>query len=793
VPETFTPFTWVDGSGGGTPLTAAQMNRLETGLESMDDRAAALELGVLTPVVLSYAASLTINATQGALFRVTATGNLTLADITGGTQGQLVTLEVRASGADRSFTAVGQTVTIPAGTKWWGDFRYDAGLDEWTLRTGGSGASSGTSNVYLSVDATGATDGAAAISAAISALGSSGGVINLPPGAIRLDSRVSITTANIVLAGAGQGQTVLVANAAIGTNEAVRIASTGTGSTVRDLTITAAASNNYAGLRLTAPGSRADRVTVTGGTAGALRGIAADATATGARVTDCSVSGIRAAANTFGTGVGISASGDDTVIDRCVVTDCTGVGTAAYYQQMGGIFLAGVSGTSGRRIQVLNCRSAGNGVHGLYASGNDSLLIDGGSYSGNGALATASGGVGGAAFGRGISIGSSAATGVKIVNTYMFSNEENGMIISGGAAGTGSSDSSLIRDTVVANNHVYGNNLGGYAGGHGIEVNSFGGVISGNICYSNHNGIAVTGVRQIITGNRCYSNTSTDNTQGNGIQIYFQGVTPPTVSATTTSGSTQVTVASGGFPDIFEDQVISGTGIAGGSVVLAISGNTLTMNTAATASGTATLTFTSVNSNNQVVGNFCSHNDNCGIRAFGTVNHQGVVIANNSLLYNGIAERTGQVHDLLVSNVCRFGTYIGNTSRSSTSRITISDPFPNRVGNTTASDNGMVRALTYGTSITWAGENAELGSLVVTDAVPFTMGSPSSFYTGRKATYRILNSSGGAMGTITWGTGQFSLAGAFTNPANGASRTITFQYDGAKWVEISRSVADIPA
>lgn len=655
-----------------------------------------------------------------------------------------------------------------------------------------SGGGSGGSNAnYLTVDTTGVTDAAPTIAAAASALSATGGVINLPPGTIRLASRVSFTTTNIALVGVGRDQTAIVADAAIGTNEVIRFTSTATGGTIRDLKITATASVNHSALRIAAPNVQVDRVAVVGGSSGAARGITVDSTATGVEVNRCRVSGIRTAAATFGTGVGISAAADDTVISQCVISDCTGTASGAYYQQMGGIFLAGVSGTSGRRIRVLNCRSYSNGVHGLYASGNDELTIDGGAYYSNGALATAHGGTGGADFGRGISIGSAAARNIKIVNTHLFSNEENGLIISGAAAGTGSSDGSLIRDVIIANNHAYNNNLGGYAGGHGIESNSFGGVISGNVSYNNHNGIACTGVRQVITGNRCYGNTSTDNTQGNGIQLYFQGVTPPTVSATTTSGSTQVTVASGGFPDVFEDQVVTGTGIAGGSVVIAISGNTLTMNNAATASGTATLTFTAVNSNNQVVGNFCSHNDNNGIRAFGTVNHQNVLISGNSLLYNGLAERSGVNYDLLVSNFCRFGTYVGNVTRSTSSRVSISDPFPNRAAITTASDNGMVRALTYASSVTWAGENAELATLVVTDGNAFTIGSPSTFYAGRKATYKIVNSSGGAMGTITWGTGQFQLAGAFTNPANTMARTITFQYDGSKWVEISRSAADM--
>ena len=41
--ETYTPFTWADGSSGGTPITAARLNSMEAGIESMDDRVTALE------------------------------------------------------------------------------------------------------------------------------------------------------------------------------------------------------------------------------------------------------------------------------------------------------------------------------------------------------------------------------------------------------------------------------------------------------------------------------------------------------------------------------------------------------------------------------------------------------------------------------------------------------------------------------------------------------------------------------------------------------------------------------
>jgi hypothetical protein len=71
MPETFTPYTWADGSAGGTPITAAQLNRIETGVESMDDRVAAAEalLGAtttvyaLSPPVGSGLAAITANGT----------------------------------------------------------------------------------------------------------------------------------------------------------------------------------------------------------------------------------------------------------------------------------------------------------------------------------------------------------------------------------------------------------------------------------------------------------------------------------------------------------------------------------------------------------------------------------------------------------------------------------------------------------------------------------------------------------------------------------------------------------
>jgi hypothetical protein len=86
------------------------------------------------PVTVTYAASITVDAALGCVFRVTATGDLTLADITGGIDGQSVALEVLASGGDRVVTITGGgVVTVASGQRWTASFRYNSTANVWLL------------------------------------------------------------------------------------------------------------------------------------------------------------------------------------------------------------------------------------------------------------------------------------------------------------------------------------------------------------------------------------------------------------------------------------------------------------------------------------------------------------------------------------------------------------------------------------------------------------------------------------------------------------------------------------
>jgi len=151
MPETFSPIVWVNNQSPA--INETNLNRLEVGVEVLDDRIATLENGVVSPIVFTYTSSVTLNATQGSLFRVIAVGDLTLDDIVGGTDGQAIVFEVQASGATRTlhFTGSAGSIDIAVGQWWIGEFRYIASANTWFLIEpgSGSGGSGGSSRITI--------------------------------------------------------------------------------------------------------------------------------------------------------------------------------------------------------------------------------------------------------------------------------------------------------------------------------------------------------------------------------------------------------------------------------------------------------------------------------------------------------------------------------------------------------------------------------------------------------------------------------------------------------------------
>jgi hypothetical protein len=89
--------------------------------------------------------------------------------------------------------------------------------------------------------------------------------------------------------------------------------------------------------------------------------------------------------------------------------------------------------------------------------------------------------------------------------------------------------------------------------------------------------------------------------------------------------------------------------------------------------------------------------------------------------------------------------------------------------------------------------NAGLGNVFIitaTSNTAITFAAPTSPTTGQLLTYVIRNTSGGSMGSVSFNA-VFKTASGFTTPATANSRTITFLYNGANWVELYRGAADV--
>lgn len=100
-------------------------------------------------------------------------------------------------------------------------------------------------------------------------------------------------------------------------------------------------------------------------------------------------------------------------------------------------------------------------------------------------------------------------------------------------------------------------------------------------------------------------------------------------------------------------------------------------------------------------------------------------------------------------------------------------------------------APTYGTTVNIDASLGSFFTVTATNSTAFLIAAPTNGQEGQTITIRVRNTSGGALGAISWASAYKKAA--FTAPANGFSRAITFEYIGAfTWVETSQTSADIP-
>lgn len=152
----------------------------------------------------------------------------------------------------------------------------------------------------------------------------------------------------------------------------------------------------------------------------------------------------------------------------------------------------------------------------------------------------------------------------------------------------------------------------------------------------------------------------------------------------------------------------------------------------------------------------------------------------NSALGSGVVIDPGAedtFDNIVVRNVTGGARHINNGTRT---RYGAKADAPLMSGST---------VLSYSASMTPDTYKGPYNRITVTNGAAMTINAASDPFAGAEIIFDFLNSSGGAMGTVTWG--GYKLAGVLTNPTNGKRRMIGFRYDGTTWVETFRSTADI--
>ncbi|MFL6601392.1 MAG: hypothetical protein ACJ8R9_08675 [Steroidobacteraceae bacterium] len=148
--------------------------------------------------------------------------------------------------------------------------------------------------------------------------------------------------------------------------------------------------------------------------------------------------------------------------------------------------------------------------------------------------------------------------------------------------------------------------------------------------------------------------------------------------------------------------------------------------------------------------------------------------------------QTGSIDDAHVGMNCATGTL--SLGFRATGEALLIDKA-SRIVTTARAFRRPVVSVSYGSSITFNADDGYIFTITATNGHNFTINAPKNAGTGMTIALEIKNSSGGTLGAITWNS-IFKMA-AWTPPANGFTRAITFYFNDCNWRELSRS-ADVP-
>jgi hypothetical protein len=186
----------------------------------------------------------------------------------------------------------------------------------------------------------------------------------------------------------------------------------------------------------------------------------------------------------------------------------------------------------------------------------------------------------------------------------------------------------------------------------------------------------------------------------------------------------------------------------------------------------------------------------------------GFVIEGNRIGYetahDGI-EESSQGHAIQLGTrsdnvICR-SNYVGGVHEHCVAYCSLATDGAR--GNTIESPGGIVttrgswhgvtvkrRAVPFAESIVFDATGSEQFDVTATSHADFSIAAPTSPVSDKVITVTVRNASGGALGKTTWNA-AFKIS-AWTNPADGHSRSVVLRFDGAHWVQIGQTGSDIP-
>lgn len=171
----------------------------------------------------------------------------------------------------------------------------------------------------------------------------------------------------------------------------------------------------------------------------------------------------------------------------------------------------------------------------------------------------------------------------------------------------------------------------------------------------------------------------------------------------------------------------------------------------------------------------------------GAIRLQNVTADIVTITGNSGLQTTSSNNHLLITGSTISALAIDNNPTNSvapisivTSTYTMAGPRASRVAVT----------VPYSASMSFEAGLGNIFEITATNGTAFSISNPLDPVIGQRITLRIINASGGALGAVTFGT-QFKMS-AWTQPANGNSRSVDLEYNGTNWYQVSQTGVDIP-